>query len=269
MVELKATSSKRSYFAIVITLALILLVGFYLILIGYTYFHYNPASLFELIATPEISHAIVLSLLCATGATLLSLLFSIPSSYVLSRKKFPGKILVDTLLDIPVFISPVALGALLLVFFSSPLSKGFQQHLFPVVFAVPGIVIAQFTVIAGLSVRLMKSTFDQIPSRYEEVARTLGCSPLQAFCKVTLPLAKNGILASAIISWARAIGEFGATITLVGAAEMKTETIPTAVYLSFASADIDRALTMVAILIFTALSGLIVIRLVAGQGVRF
>jgi molybdate transport system permease protein len=265
---LKAISPKTSYFSIVVTLALILLVGFYLILIGYTYFHYNPGSLFELISTPEISHAIVLSLLCATAATLLALLFSIPSSYVLSRKDFPGKMFIDTLLDIPVFVSPVALGALLLVFFSSPLSKGFQQYLFPIVFAVPGIVIAQFTVVAGLSVRLMKSTFDQIPSRYEEVARTLGCSPFQAFCKVTLPLAKNGILASAIISWARAIGEFGATITLVGAAEMKTETVPTAVYLSFASADIDRALTMVAILILTALSGLIVIRLFAGEGVR-
>jgi len=257
------------YFTIVVTLALMLLVGFYLILICYTYFQYNPASLFELIATPEISHAVLLSVLCATVATLVALLFSIPSSYVLSRKDFPGKILVDTLLDIPVFVSPVALGALLLVFFSSPLSKGLQEHLFPIVFAVPGIMIAQFTVIAGLSVRLLKSTFDQIPSRYEEVARTLGCSPLQAFCKVTLPLSKNGILAAAIISWARAIGEFGATITLVGAAGMKTETIPTAVYLSFASADIDRALTMVAILILTALSGLIVMRLVAGKGVRF
>jgi len=269
MVGLKTIVSATSYFTIIVTVALILLVGFYLILIGYTYFHYNPASLFELIATPEISHAIALSLLCATAATFLALLFSIPTSYVLSRKDFPGKILVDTLLDIPVFVSPVALGALLLVFFSGPLSKGLQQHLFPIVFAVPGIVIAQFTVIAGLAVRLMKATFDQIPSRYEEVARTLGCSPSQAFCRVTLPLAKNGILAAAIISWARAIGEFGATITLVGAAEMKTETVPTAVYLSFASADIDRALTMVAILILTALSGLILIRLFAGEGVRF
>jgi molybdate transport system permease protein len=261
--------AKRAYFATVSVLALGLLVGFYLILIAYTYLQFTPSSLPRLLVSPEIVHAIVLSVVCATAAMLLALLFSIPASYVLSRKNFRGKMFVDTLLDIPVFVSPVALGALLLVFFSSPLSKGFQEHLFPIVFAVPGIVIAQFTVVTGLAVRLLKSTFDQIPSRYEEVAQTLGCSPFQAFCKVTLPLAKNGILAAGIITWARAIGEFGATMTLVGVAAGKTETIPTAVYLSFATANVDRALTMVAILMLTALSGLLLMRLISRGEVRF
>jgi len=261
--------TRRSLFSVLITLALLLLTGFYVILLGYTYWQYHPTALWELIATREIRHAIGLSVVCATIATGIALFIAIPASYVLSRKNFPGKIFLDTLLDIPVFVSPVAIGALLLVFFTSPLSKHFQENFFPIVFAVPGIVIAQFTVIAGLAARMMKSTFDQIPPRYEEVARTLGCSPVQAFRNVTLPLAKNGFLAAAVISWARAIGEFGATITLVGAAAMKTETIPTAVYLSFASADIDRALTMVAILILTALSGLFIIRFISGKEVRF
>lgn len=261
--------TKKPYFATVSVLALGLLVGFYLILITYTYLQFTPSSLPRLLVAPEIVHAILLSVVCATAAMVLALLFSIPASYVLSRKNFPGKMLVDTLLDIPVFVSPVALGALLLVFFSSPLSKGFQEHLFPIVFAVPGIVIAQFTVVTGLSVRLLKSTFDQIPSRYEEVAQTLGCTPFRAFCKVTIPLAKNGILAAGIITWARAIGEFGATMTLVGVAAGKTETIPTAVYLSFATANVDRALTMVAILMLTAVSGLLVMRVISRGEVRF
>ena len=261
--------ARVSFFTGLAILSLLFLVGFYLVLLTCTYIQYHPTSLFDLIATPEIRHAIILSILCATAATVVALVIAVPASYVLSRKDFVGKIFIDALLDIPVFVSPVALGALLLVFFTTPLGKRLQDQFFPVVFALPGIVIAQFTVIAGLAARLMKSTFDQIPTRYEEVARTLGCSHLQAFLKVTLPLAKNGILATSIVSWARAIGEFGATITLVGAAPRKTETIPTAVYLSFAGADVDRALTMVAILILTALSGLVVIRIIAGKAVPF
>ncbi|HPD61385.1 MAG TPA: ABC transporter permease subunit, partial [Thermodesulfobacteriota bacterium] len=189
--------TRGSLFSIVITLALLLLAGFYVILLGYTYWQYHPTAFWELLATGEIRHAVGLSVMCATLATGVALLIAIPASYVLSRKNFPGKIFLDTLLDIPVFVSPVAIGALLLVFFTSPLSKQFQTNFFPIVFAVPGIVIAQFTVIAGLAARMMKSTFDQIPPRYEEVARTLGCSPVQAFRHVTLPLAKNGFLAAA------------------------------------------------------------------------
>jgi molybdate transport system permease protein len=245
------------------------LVAYYLLLMGYTYTRYRPSSLLVLLKTPAVGHAIILSLACATLATAFALLFAIPAGYVLSRKEFPGKILVDTLLDIPVFVSPVALGALLLILFSSPMGQNLQTRLFPIVFALPGIVVAQFTVVVGLAVRLLKSTYDQIPSRYEEVSRTLGCSKFKSFFTVTLPLAKNGVMGAGIVSWARAVGEFGATITLVGAAPGKTETIPTAVYLSFASADIDRALTMVALLILTALSGLLILRIVSGKELKF
>jgi len=259
---------RPSLFLISTLMALVILVGFYLLLVVYTYWHYHPTALGELLFSNEIIYAIKLSVVSATMATIIALLIAVPASYFLSRKNFPGKILLDTVLDIPVFVSPVAVGALLLVFFTSPLSKTFQARFFPIVFAPPGIVIAQFSIIAGLAARMIKSTFDQIPSRYEEVARTLGCSPFQAFLRVTLPLAKNGLLATVVICWARALGEFGATITLVGAAAMKTETIPTAVYLSFASADIDRALTMVAILILTAVTGLLIIRFVSGKEVR-
>jgi len=143
---------RRSSLTVLTTLALLFLVGFYLILIGYTYLRYRPGSLIELITTSEISHAIGLSIVCATIATAIALAAAIPASYCLSRKDFVGKVFVDTVLDIPVFVSPVALGALLLVFFTTPLCKQFQDDFFPVVFAVPGIVIAQFTVIAGLAV---------------------------------------------------------------------------------------------------------------------
>jgi len=112
----------------------------------------------------------------------------------------------------------------------------------------------------------MKATFDSMGTRYEIVARTLGCNKWQAFFKVTLPLAKNGLLAASIMAWARAVGEFGATITLVGATKMKTETLPIAIYLNLATADIEKAMAIIIILIGLSLSTLIFLRKITGRG---
>ena len=130
---------------------------------------------------------------------------------------------------------------------------------------MPGIIVAQAAIVTALAVRLMKATFEAIPERYEKVARSLGCTQWAAFRKVVLPLSKNGLIATAIVVWARAIGEFGATVTLAGATERKTATIPTAIYLGFASADVERALTLVVILIFISMLSLIGLRRIAGR----
>jgi len=168
------------------------------------------------------------------------------------------------LLDIPDFISPIAVGALLLVAFSSSQGRWVQDHLLNVVFAVPGIIVAQAAIVTALAVRLMKATFESIPPRYERVARSLGCTQWSAFWKVVLPLSRSGLIATAILVWARAVGEFGATVTLAGATGQGTATIPTAIYLGFAGADVDRALTLVLILIIIATLSLVGLRRIAG-----
>ena len=159
----------------------------------------------------------------------------------------------------------IGIWVALLVFLNTPAGSAIDNNIMKFVFATPGIVLAQVTIISALAIRLLKSTFDRIDPRYEQVGRTLGCSKLKAFLKITLPLAKDGIIASAILTWARAVGEFGATVTLAGATPMKTETLPVAIFLSLASADIGKATAVIFVLIVIAVVALLIIRKVFGR----
>ena len=125
---------------------------------------------------------------------------------------------------------------------------------------MPGIILAQVVVISALAIRLLKSTFDSIDPRYEQVGRTLGLSKFRAFIKITLPLAKDGLIAAGILTWARAVGEFGATVTLAGATAMKTETLPVAIFLSLASADVEKAIAVIFLLVIIAVTALLIMR---------
>ncbi len=217
----------------------------------------------------EILFAIRLSLMTATIATIISMLIAIPVAYAISQANFPGKSIVDSLLDLPIVISPIALGAMLLVFFNTPIGAGINENMIQFVFAVPGIILAQITVISALAIRLLKSTFDSIDPRYEQVGRTLGCSKPEVFLRVILPMAKDGLIASGILTWARAVGEFGATVTLAGAIPLKTETLPVAIFLSLASADIEKAIAVIFVLVIIAVVALLVIRKIIGRRYRY
>jgi len=228
----------------------------------------TPDALLRTLLSSEILFAIRLSLVTATAATALSILIAIPAAHALSRLEFPGKHIVDTLCDLPVVISPVALGAALLVFFNTPLGAAIEDTLIEFVFQPAGIVLAQFTIVSALTLRLMKATFESIDPRYENVARTLGCNRLQAFFKVTLPLARNGLVAAIILTWARALGEFGATVTVAGAVRMKTETLPVAIYLSLSTADVNKAVAVIFVVIGVSFVALLGVRKLTGKGHR-
>ncbi|MBI4284778.1 MAG: ABC transporter permease subunit [Chloroflexi bacterium] len=243
--------------------ALALLALFFAVILGAMLSYTRWGPFLSALLSEEILFAVRLSLTTATIATALAMAIGIPAAYALSQMQFHGKSLVDSLLDLPIVISPIALGAALLIFFNTPAGAGINS-LF--VFAVPGIVLAQFAVTIGLAIRLLKSTFDGIDPRYEQVSRTLGYSKAKAFTRVTLPLARNGLIAATILTWARALGEFGATVTLAGATPLKTETLPTAIFLSLASADVARAIAVVLILVLIAAVALVLIRKVAGRG---
>lgn len=215
------------------------------------------------ILSPEIMFSIKLSLMTATAASAAALLVATPAAYALSRYDFPGKTIVDVALDLPIFISPIAIGAMLLVFFNTGPGMAVER-VFPFVFEASGIILAQFTIVSALAVRLLKSTFDGIDPRYENVARTLGLTKTQAFFKATLPMSKNGLIAAGVITWARAIGEFGATVTIAGATPMKTETLPVAIHMSFANADLGRAAAIIIVLIAIAVASLLALRKIMG-----
>jgi len=242
--------------------AALLLFLFYIVLIFSLLTFLEGGNFLAVLLAPNTLFAIRLSLTAATLATLLAVAVGLPAAYALSRVSFPGKKLVDTFLELPMIMSPIALGAALLIFFNTPFGVILQEKGIFFVFEFPGIVLAQFATIAGLATRLMKTALDEISPRYEAVARSLGSNAWGAFWKITFPLAFRGLVSAMILCWAKAVGEFGATVTLAGAMPFKTETMPIAIFMALASADIPKTIILILILAGIGLSALYAVRLV-------
>jgi molybdate transport system permease protein len=261
---LRGAGGERAFNGAVIS-ALVILTLFFLGIVASLISYTDWNTFVSALLSEEILFAIRLSVITATITTIISMLIAIPVAYAISRTEFPGKDIVDSMLDLPIVISPIALGACLLVFFNTAVGAAINDNVIKFVFAVPGIVLAQITVVCALAIRLLKSSFDSIDPRYEQVSRTLGCSKPEAFFRVTLPLAKNGLIAAGILTWARAMGEFGATVTLAGATPMKTETLPIAIFLSLANANVSKAIAVIFILIAIAVAALLLLRKITGR----
>ncbi|WP_414652717.1 molybdate ABC transporter permease subunit [Hyphomicrobium sp.] len=177
--------------------------------------------------------AIFLSLRVATVATLVALPFAIFAAYALARWRFPGKILLDSVLHLPLVMPPVVTGYLLLLTFGKQGAVGkLLYNLLGISFSFRWTGAALACGIMGfpLMLRAIRLSFDTIDRRLEIAAGTLGANPGWRFLLVTLPLALPGIVAGAILCFARALGEFGATITFVSNIPGETQTIPSAIY---------------------------------------
>lgn len=235
----------------------------YAVLIASLFYFFRGTTLLETLASERMMFSVRLSIFAATVSTLLSILIAVPSAFALSRYEFKGRTVVDTILELPMIVSPAALGAMLLIFFNNPAGEWIQDHWTQFVFTSYGVVLAQFVTICGVSTRLIKAAMDEIPIRYEAVARTLGASPAKAFLTITLPLSKRGIYAACILSWAKALGEFGATITIAGSMAMKTETLPIAIFMKLSSAEIEGTVVLILILLCIGLGILYLVRLLS------
>ncbi|MDD4126962.1 MAG: ABC transporter permease [Methanomicrobium sp.] len=232
----------------------ILLTVFILIVLILIVTYPGPDSLLSCVLSKEISFAIYLSLATSVTSTALCILFAVPVAYALARYKFPFKNLINTTIDIPLALPPLVAGVGLLLFFSkTAVGQGLASAGIEFIFTPLGIMAAQFFVNMPFMIRILRSSFLSISPRYEYVARTLGCSEFGAFTKVTLPMAKNGLYAGTVITWSKAIGEFGAALMVAGATKMKTESLPVAVYLNMATGDLDMAASAAAILIIIAI----------------
>jgi len=234
--------------------------GLYAALILSLFYFFQGDKLLDTLLSERTLFSVRLSLAAATISTVFSIVIALPAAFALSRYEFRGKRAVDTMLELPMIVSPAALGAMLLIFFNNPLGLWIQDHGAQFVFTFYGIVLAQFVTICGVSTRLIKAAMDEIPPRYEAVARTLGASPAKAFLTITLPLSKRGIIAASILSWAKALGEFGATITIAGSMAMKTETLPIAIFMRLSSAEIEGTVVLILILVSIGLSILYAVR---------
>ncbi|MFQ5810217.1 MAG: ABC transporter permease, partial [Armatimonadota bacterium] len=176
----------------------------------------NAGAAQRVLHSEEIRAATWLSLWTSTVTTLIGLLFAVPTGYALSRYRFPGHILADTIVDLPIVFPPLVMGLSLLVFFQTPVGKWLDAHGLGFVYEPRGIVLAQFFVAVSFGIRAIKSTFDDIDRRQEDVALTLGCTRGQAFWRIAVPNARGGIVAGAILTWAKAFGIFGALMVFVG-----------------------------------------------------
>ncbi len=239
----------------------LLIVGLLCALASFTDFAHIRA----VIATEEIRFALRLSLISCTLSTLLSLCVAIPGGYVLSRCKFRGRDLVDAVIDIPIVLPPLVIGLALLILFQTPLGRAVERFV-PVTFAAPSIVLAQFTVACAFAVRTMRVTFDQISPRTEQVALTLGCSRSQAFWMVVLPEARQGVLTAATLVWARSLGEFGPILVFSGATRLRTEVLPTSVFLELSVGNIEAAAAVSLTMVVTALVILLLARVFGLRG---
>ncbi|MFO1066876.1 MAG: ABC transporter permease [Pirellulales bacterium] len=233
----------------------------------------SPKEFLGALSKPEILAALRLTLLSCTLAALMSVWIGTPLGYLLARYRFPGRAVVDTLVDMPIVLPPLVLGLSLLILFHVKfgdwkLETFFSEQLhFPITYHWPAVVLAQFTVACAFAVRTMRLTFEQMNPRAEDVARTLGCTRGQAFYHVALPRAWQGQLAAFTISWARSLGEFGPIMVFAGATRMRTEVLSTSVFLELSVGSLQSAVAVSLVMVMMSAVVLLVLRSL-GTGLR-
>jgi len=222
----------------------------------------------EALAAPEIQYAIKLSLLTSLVTAVLSLIVSVPAAYALVRFRFFGSNFVDAVLDLPIIVPPLVIGISLLVFYQTGLGNILKSHGFDFVYTIPGIVIAQFVISCAFCLKTIKTAFEGMDSRLEDVAKTLGCNSWQVFFWITLPIAKKGVVAAGIIAWAKAIGEFGPVLVFCGSTRFKTEVLPTTIFLELSIGRIESALAVSLLLVGFSIVSLMILRLFLKRGIQ-
>ncbi|MCK0158052.1 ABC transporter permease [Cellulophaga sp. F20128] len=224
----------------------------------------SPGHIIEALGSKEIQYAIKLSLITATITMVLSVLVAIPIGYFMARFQFRLKKFIDAIIDIPIVLPPLVIGLSLLILFQTGPGRLIESYV-GVTYTVYAVVLAQFMVACAFAVRTMYVTFAQINSRQEQVALTLGCNEKQSFFYVLLPQAKNGILTAASLAWARALGEFGPILIFAGATRMRTEVLPTTIFLEMSVGNIEAAIAVSLLMIASGFAVLLIVRMFGNQ----
>ena len=215
------------------------------------------------LTSPLAREALVLSVTTASVATLISLTLGVPLAWLLARSQLPGRALLRALVTVPLVLPPVVGGvALLLVLGRNGLLGRYLYAWFGISlpFTPAAVVLAETFVAMPFLVIAVEGALRAADRRYDHIAATLGASPLRVFVRVTLPLVAPGVAAGAVLCWARALGEFGATITFAGRLPGRTETLPLAVYRVLEAGDIDGAIVLSVVLLLVAVAVLVLLR---------
>jgi len=213
------------------------------------------------ILSPRIVDALVLSLVTSSATVVLALVFGMPLALGLARRAFRGRSLLEVIVDLPIVLPPAVAGlALLLVFGRRGLLGGALESVGIVIpFTVVAVVLAQTFVAAPLFVRSARAGFADVDREVEDAARADGAGEIGVFRHVTAPLASGALAAGLVMTWARALGEFGATITFAGNVPGRTQTLPLAVYLALETRP-DAAFVLSLVLLAVSLGVLVGLR---------
>ena len=216
----------------------------------------------DILGTPEVLDALWLSLLSATLATAVSLVLGVPLAWVLARSALPGVRLLRALVTLPLVLPPVVGGvALLLVLGRNGVVGQWLDAWFGITipFTTAAVVLAETFVAMPFLVVAVEGAFRSADQGYDEAAATLGASRLTVFRRVTLPLVRPALVAGSVLCWARALGEFGATVTFAGNLQGVTRTMPLAVYLAMQT-DPEAALALSLVLLAVSVAVLFALR---------
>lgn len=223
----------------------------------------------DLMATvnsPGMRYAMRMSITSVTITTLISVTLAIPAAYALSHYRIPFAPVVDTILDLPIVMPPIAAGMTLLVLFGYYLGEPMTAWGIYLPHTPAGVVVAQFFTTMTFAVRSSKAALDGISPRLPRVARTLGSNEWRAFRRVTLPLAKPGLIAGVVVTWSRCLGLFGPVVMFCGATEFRTQVMPTAIYINTSVGKLEEAVAGALILVVFALVTLIIFKRLGGRG---
>jgi molybdate transport system permease protein len=225
-----------------------------------------PGELLQRFREPALLEALRLSLFTSVAATLVVILLGLPVAYLLATRTFPGKRVIEALLELPMVLPPTVAGVgLLLAFGRQGLAGGaLAAHGLSIPFTTLAVIIAQVFVAAPFFIAATRAGLVEVDRRYLDAAATLRSSPARTLLRVMLPLAFPSLLAGAAMTWARALGEFGATITFAGNMPGVTQTMPLAVYLALQT-DLDAAVAMSVLLLVLSLAVLLGVRLVTPE----
>ena len=236
------------------------------VLVGCIFSSLTPQALSQVARDPAILHAVMLSFFSSVVSVTLCVLVAIPSAYVLSRRRFPGALALDTLLDLPIVLPPLVMGLCVLIFFNTRVGRFIDSHVLEFVYTWRGIILVQFVVGCAFAIRVIKAGFDGMDPTHEEVAMTLGANRRQAFAKVVLPVIWPSLIAGSVISWARIFGLFGPILMVAGTMRYRTEIMPTTIFLEVSVGRIEAALVVAAFMVIISLVTLLVFKALGGRG---
>ncbi|WFN33934.1 ABC transporter permease [Methanogenium sp. S4BF] len=210
----------------------------------------SPEAFIASLSTPVVTDALILSLTTAVACVLIVVLCGTPISYINARFAYRGKDIIDTLIDIPVILPPAVAGLALLMAFGRYGIVGKYLSLcgIEIAYTTLAVVLAQVFVSSPFYIRQARAGFEAVDTSLEDAARTLGASPLRTFARITMPLAAGGLISGAVMTFARALGEFGATIMFAGNIQGRTQTMPLAIYTTM-QGDLDASLALAVILV--------------------